>query len=49
MITFKNTCGIPAIAGLLWRSVRKTVRRTLSTLDDLVDVLSSYARRKDAS
>jgi hypothetical protein len=41
--------GIPTIAGLLWRSVRKTVHRTLSTLDDLVDVLSSYARRKDAS
>ena len=41
--------GIPTIAGLLWRSVRKTVQRTLGTLDDLVDVLSSYARRKDAS
>jgi len=41
--------GIATIAGLLWRSVRKTVHRTLSTLDDLVDVLSSYARRKDAS
>jgi hypothetical protein len=41
--------GIPAIAGLLWRSVRKTVHRTLSTLDDLVNVLSSFARRKDAS
>jgi hypothetical protein len=41
--------GITTIAGLLWRSVRKTVHRTLSTLDDLVDVLSSYARRKDAS
>jgi hypothetical protein len=25
------------------------VHRTLGTLDDLVDVLSSYARRKDAS
>jgi hypothetical protein len=41
--------GIPTVAGLLWRSVRKTVRRTLSTLDDLVGVLSSYTRHKDAS
>jgi hypothetical protein len=41
--------GTTTIAGLLWRSVRKTVHRTLRTLDDLVDVLSSYARRKDAT
>ena len=41
--------GIVTIAGMLWRSVRKAVHRTLSTLDDLVDVLSSYTRRKDAS
>ena len=41
--------GIATVAGLLWRSVRKAVHRTLGTLDDLVDVLSSYARRKDAS
>lgn len=41
--------GIATITGLLWRSVRKAVQRTLGTLDDLVDVLSSYARRKDAS
>jgi hypothetical protein len=41
--------GITTIAALLWRSVRKTVQRTLSTLDDLVDVLSSYVRRSDAS
>lgn len=41
--------GIVTIAGLLWRSVRKAVHRTLNTLDDLVAVLSSYARRKDAS
>ena len=41
--------GIATIAGWLWRSVRKAVHRTLGTLDDLVDVLSSYARRKDAS
>jgi len=41
--------GIATVAGWLWRSVRKAVHRTLGTLDDLVDVLSSYARRKDAS
>lgn len=38
--------GIPTLVALLWRSVRRTVHRTLSTLDDLVDVLSSYARGK---
>ena len=41
--------GIATIAGWLWTSVRKAVHRTLGTLDDLVDVLSRYARRKDAS
>jgi hypothetical protein len=41
--------GIATVAGWLWRSVRKAVHRTLGTLDDLVDVLSNYARRKDAS
>jgi hypothetical protein len=41
--------GLATLAGLLWSSVRKAVHRTLGTLDDLVDVLSSYARRKDAS
>lgn len=41
--------GFTTIAALLWRSLKKTVQRTLSTLDDLVDVLTSYARRMDAS
>lgn len=41
--------GFTTIAALLWRSLKKTVQRTLSTLDDLVEVLTSYARRKDAN
>jgi hypothetical protein len=41
--------GFTTMAALLWRSLKKTVQRTLSTLDDLVDVLTSYARRMDAS
>jgi hypothetical protein len=41
--------GIPTIAGLLWRSIRQTAQRTLRTLDDLIDALSSYVRGGDAS
>jgi hypothetical protein len=40
--------GIPAVAGLLWRSIRRTAQRTLATLDDLVQVLSNYLGRGDA-
>jgi hypothetical protein len=39
--------GIPAVAGLLWRSIRRTAQRTLATLDDLVQVLSNYLGRGD--
>jgi hypothetical protein len=41
--------GIPAVAGLVWRSIRKTAQRTLRTLDDLIHVMSSYIRGGDAS
>jgi hypothetical protein len=41
--------GVTAVAGLLWRSVKKTAQRTLRTLDGLVGVLTSYASRKDGS
>lgn len=40
--------GIPAVAGWLWRSIRKTAQRTLATLDDLVQVLSNYLGCGDA-
>jgi hypothetical protein len=41
--------GMATVTGLLWRSIRKTAQRTLSTLDDLVDALSRYVRGTDAS
>jgi hypothetical protein len=41
--------GVTTVAGLVWRSVKKTAQRTLRTLDGLVGVLTSYASRKDAS
>lgn len=39
--------GVPTVAGLLWRSIRRTAQRTLATLDDLVQVLSTYFGRRD--
>jgi hypothetical protein len=41
--------GMATVTGLLWRTIRKTAQRTLSTLDNLVDALSSYVRGTDAS
>ena len=41
--------GIAIGAGLLWTSVRKSVQRTLGTLDDLVGALNSFLRHEDAS
>jgi hypothetical protein len=36
--------GFAIVAGLIWRSVRKSVQRTLSTLDKLVTALSNFMR-----
>jgi hypothetical protein len=41
--------GTAIIVGLMWRSIRKSVQRTLGTLDNLVDALSSFVRDERAS
>jgi hypothetical protein len=41
--------GITIVAGRLWSSIRKTVQRTLGTLDNLVDALMGFVRNTDAS
>jgi len=41
--------GTAIIAGLMWRSIRKSVQRTLGALDNLVDALRSFVRDEGAS
>jgi hypothetical protein len=41
--------GTAIIAGLMWRSIRKSVQRTLVALDNLVDALRSFVRDEGAS